>query len=73
MTKTLHIQINTGTAAFAESPSDEIGRILARAAQTIRDHGLPPKPNGEMRVQPWQIHDSQGQYVGIMWTTSHKE
>lgn len=48
------IKFGTGNAAFDESPTNEIARILRKIASDFERYGIPPS----------SIHDINGNYIG---------
>lgn len=53
------LRINTGTAAFSESPAKELGAILRRVADDASEHGLDIAESVEGPVR-----DSDGKAIG---------
>jgi len=56
MAERITITFETGNAAFENSPTEEIGRILCRIADDLRDYGY----TSEM------IHDANENTVGTV-------
>ena len=62
-TEHIRINIDTANAAFEDSPTGEIARILRKLADDFEQFGLPDGP----------LHDVNGNYCGEVIVTESDE